>query len=98
MAKLAVSVEALNDVPAQRCVQNVTSLLDELVERQWPVTRDGLRTITHALCLADRKYCTWLCTVRTTNVAPNCVSSLREMALLSRHLRSLLQDVCIVDL
>jgi len=47
MAKLAVSVEA------QRCVQNVMSLLDELVERQWPVTRDWLYTITHDLCLAD---------------------------------------------
>jgi len=53
MAKLDVSVEALNDVKAQRCVQNVMSLLDELVERQWPVTRDGLCTITHVLYLAD---------------------------------------------
>jgi hypothetical protein len=94
MAQLAVSVEALNDVSAQRCVQNVMSLLDELVEQQWPVTRDWLYTITHVLCL----YCTWLCTVRTANVAPNCVSSLREVASLSRHLRSLHQDVCIVEL
>ena len=58
-------------------------LLDELVERQWPLTRDWLYTITHVLCLAHWKYCSWLCTARTDNVAPNCVSSLREVASLS---------------
>jgi hypothetical protein len=56
MAQRAVPVEVLNDVSAHRCVQdiqNVMSLLDELVERQWPVTRDWLYTITHVVCLAD---------------------------------------------
>jgi len=52
MAQLAVPVEALNDVSAHQCVQNVMSLLDELVDRQWPLTRDWLYTITHVLCLA----------------------------------------------
>jgi hypothetical protein len=63
MAQLAVSVEALNDVSAQRCVQIVQDvmLLDELVERQWPVTRDWQYIMTRVLCLADWEYCTWLC-------------------------------------